>query len=127
MSNARFLSTEEMPVLRHIARTTLPLATLATLAATAPATAAVGELPLTRVFDGRLAPTEGTTARACQAAYRPGKPGVSTRTVTVAPGPGLIEARMAGGGGDVDLAIFDASGKAIAAGASPDAREVASG
>lgn len=108
-------------------RHTLLLLPLATLVAAAPASAAVGELPLTKVFEDRLAPSAGTTATACQDSYRPGAPGIATREVTVTPGLGLIEASATGADGDVDLAIFDASGKAIAAGASPDAQEVASG
>ena len=105
----------------------LPLAAIATLAAAAPASAAVGELPLGKVFEGHLVPSAGITAAACQASYRPGTPGVATREVPVAPGLGLVEARATGADGEVDLAIFDASGKLIAAGASPDAQEVASG
>ncbi|MCW3011482.1 MAG: hypothetical protein JWO90_1886 [Solirubrobacterales bacterium] len=107
--------------------TALPLASLALLAAASPAAAATGELPLTKVFEGRLAPAAGTTGVACQAAYRPGTPGVATREVVVPAGLAVLEAAMTGSGGDVDLAIFDASGRAIAAGASPDAQEVASG
>ena len=105
----------------------LPLAAIATLAAAAPASAAVGELPLAKAFEGSLVPSAGITAAACQASYRPGTPGVATREVTVAPGLGLIETSATGTDGDVDLAIFDASGKVIAAGASPDAQEDASG
>lgn len=107
-------------------RTALPLAVLLSLGAAAPAQAA--ELPLTRAFAGTLTPAPGLSTQACQAAYRPGAPGVATKEITVLPGVALIDAAMSGArGGDVDLAIFDASGRAIAAAASPDSQEVAQG
>ncbi len=106
-------------------RTALPLALLVATFVAAPAPAA--DLTLTEAFAGTLTPAAGTSAQACQAAYRPGAPGVATKEVTVAPGIGLIDAQMRGKGGDVDLAIFDAGGRAIAAAASPDAQEVAQG
>ncbi len=114
-------------MLCHLSRSVLPLASFAILAVAAPAAAAPGELPLVKAFEGNLAPAAGSTAKACHASYRPGTPGVSTRKVLVPPGPGLVEVSTSARGGDIDLAIFDGSGRSIAAGASPDAQEVASG
>src|SRR5215207_8030509 len=68
----------------------------------------------------------GTAAAACQQAPQPGAPGVQTRVVLVQ-GAGEVQVRLTGGGGDWDVALFDASGNAVAAAASPDAQEVASG
>ena len=113
-------------MLRRLRRSALPVATLAALAAAAPALAA-GELRLSTVFEGTLSPSAGTTATPCQDSYRPGAPGVATREVTVAASLGLIEAAATAASGDIDFAIFDGGGKAIAAGGSPDAQEVASG
>ena len=42
-------------------------------------------------------------------------------------GPGSLEVRLAGDDGDWDVAVFDAAGSVLAADASPDAQEVASG
>jgi hypothetical protein len=83
--------------------TALPLAALIALAGAQAAAASPGELPLTTVLDTHLTPASGTTAQACQAAYRPGTPGVATRDVTVPRGLGLLQAAMTGSGGDVDL------------------------
>lgn len=117
-----------MPVFRAVRFAVLPLATAVSCAVVAaPAAALPTELPITKVFDGSLTPSAGTTAIACQASYRPGTPGIATREVPVALGLGLVEGRATGSSGDVDFAIFDRSGKAFAAGASPDAQEVTSG
>ena len=42
-------------------------------------------------------------------------------------GPGSLEVRLDGTEGDWDVAVFDAAGSVLAADASPDAQEVASG
>jgi hypothetical protein len=89
------------------------------------ATAPALKAPVT-LLTATLSITEGTTQADCHASYRPGTPGVATRTVD-APGPGQVDVTLDGSGGDWDLAVFDAEDKLIAADASPDANEVASG
>jgi hypothetical protein len=61
----------------------------------------------------------------CHTALREG-PGIAQLPVLV-PGPGFVDVQMSGRGGDWDVALFDADGESIAAGASPDSQEVASG
>ena len=107
-------------------------AALLTLAPAAPALAVPlvpvpQELPLRTVFDGTMSPTAGQSSKACQAAYRPGAPGVATREISVTPGIGLLELTMTGTGGDADVAVFDTAGNPLAAAASPDAQETAAG
>jgi hypothetical protein len=77
------------------------------------------------VLDTRVA-ASGTVAQACHQALRPGAPGVQTRVVLVQ-SAGRVEVRLAGGDGDWDVALFDATGNAVAAAASPDSQEVATG
>ena len=77
------------------------------------------------VLDTRLA-ASGTAAQACHQALRPGAPGVQTRVVLVQ-SAGQVEVRLAGGDGDWDVALFDGTGNAVAAAASPDSQEIASG
>ena len=77
------------------------------------------------VLDTRLA-ASGTAAQACHQALRPGAPGVQTRVVLVQ-SAGQVEVRLAGGDGDWDVALFDGTGNAVAAAASPDSQEIATG
>ncbi len=114
----------------HLRTAALPVSLIALALAPGAASAAPGELPLSTVFSGTLTTPAGQATEACQASYRPGTPGVSTREITVPTGIGLIDATLDGADptdGDTDLAIFDASGQAIASAASPDAQEVAQG
>ena len=60
--------------------------------------------------------------RRCAAA----RPACVTRAVLV-PSAAAGQVRLDGGSGDWDVALFDAAGHAVAAAASPDAQEVASG
>jgi hypothetical protein len=83
-------------------------------------------LDATTVLDAPLTARGGEDSGACHRAYRPGSPGVATRDVTLS-GPGSLEVRLAGTEGDWDVAVFDAAGSVLAADASPDAQEVASG
>jgi hypothetical protein len=102
--------------------------TVAALALPATAHAATPRLLLdaTTVLDAPLTAKAGEDAGACHRAYRPGAAGVATRDVQL-PGAGSIEVRLDGGVGDWDVAVFDAAGRVLAADASPDAQEVASG
>lgn len=77
-------------------------------------------------FEGDLAAPAGTYTAACHRAYRPGRAGVATRSVDVS-GPGSVTVELAGENSDWDVAVFDSSGRVIAADASPDAQEIASG
>ncbi len=77
------------------------------------------------VLDTRLA-ASGTAAQACHQALRPGAPGVQTRVVLVQ-SAGQVEVRLAGGDGDWDVALFDGTPNAVAAAASPDSEEIATG
>jgi hypothetical protein len=95
----------------------------------ASASAAADSSPLlapTTLLDGVLTAPAGAHAGACHLAYRPGRAGVATRTLS-APGPGTITVKLDGDDGDWDVAVFDDSGNALAADASPDAQEVATG
>ncbi len=78
------------------------------------------------VLDAPLSANAGEDAGACHRAYRPDAAGVATRDVQLS-GPGSLEVRLAGDDGDWDVAVFDAAGSVLAADASPDAQEVASG
>ena len=79
------------------------------------------------VLVGSLVVPEAASASVpCQTALRTGAPDVITRPVAVS-GLAHVSAALNGTSGDWDLAVFDADGNAIAAGASPDAQEVASG
>lgn len=98
-------------------------ASAAAAAATAPADS---QMRLAPVFEGLLAAQDGTTREACDRRWRPGTAGVATRTVDV-PAAGAVQVRLSGERGDWDVAVFDGTGQAIAADASPDAQEVASG
>ena len=105
----------------------LTLALLLALAVPASAQAAPRLLlDATTVLDGPLTARGGEDSGACHRAYRPGSPGVATRDVTLS-GPGSLEVRLDGTEGDWDVAVFDAAGSVLAADASPDAQEVASG
>lgn len=75
--------------------------------------------------DVRLAAT-GHSAGACHTAYRPGAPGIATTTMPVS-GPATVDAVLDAAGGDWDLAVFDTSGRRLAASAEPGAHEVAGG
>src|SRR4051794_41043956 len=79
------------------------------------------------VLVGSLVLPEAASASVpCQTALRTGDPDVITRPVAVT-GLAHVSAALNGAGGDWDLALFDAEGRAVAAGASPDAQEVANG
>jgi hypothetical protein len=78
------------------------------------------------VLDAPLTANAGEDAGACHRAYRPDAAGVATKDVRLA-GPGSLEVRLDGDDGDWDVAVFDAAGGVLAADASPDAQEVASG
>ena len=77
-----------------------------------------------RLLDATLS-APAAVDRACQTGLRSGR-GVASRTVA-APGVGELTARLDGAGGDWDLALFDATGRQVGAGASPGADELASG
>ncbi len=105
-------------------RLALPLmATAAALASSAPAGAVT--LDLAPILDDTLTAGEGTARGACHTRLRPGTPGVATGRA-VATGAGAVQVHLTGTG-DWDVALFDLAGKAVAAGASPDGTEVASG
>jgi hypothetical protein len=78
------------------------------------------------LFDGALAAPAGTHETACHRAFRPGRPGVATRSVDVT-GPGAVTVKLSGDQGDWDVAVFDVTGRPLAADASPDAQEAAIG
>jgi hypothetical protein len=78
------------------------------------------------LLDGALSAPDGMQATPCDRAYMPNRAGVATRSVEVS-GPGQVTVRLAGTEGDWDVAVFDATGRALAADASPDAQEVAIG
>ena len=90
-------------------------------AAPAPAQAAPRTL-----LAGTLTAAPGNFARECHTAFRPGHKGVATRVVR-APGPGTVKVALNGRSGDWDVAVFDATGRIVAADASPDAQESATG
>jgi hypothetical protein len=108
----------------------LRLTSLAFLIALAvPATAQAAPkllLDATTVLDAPLAANAGEASGACHRAYRPAAAGVAARDVRLS-GPGSLEVRLDGHEGDWDVAVFDAAGTLLAADASPDAQEVASG
>ena len=111
-----------MPRLRLI-----PTAILIALAVPATAHAAPKLLlDATTVLDAPLAANAGEDRGACRRAYRPDAAGVAARDVRLH-GAGSLEVRLDGTQGDWDVAVFDAAGKVLAADASPDAQEVASG
>ena len=83
-------------------------------------------LDATTVLDAPLTANAGEAAGACHRAYRPDAAGVAARDVRLS-GPGSLEVRLDGDEGDWDVAVFDAAGNVLAADASPDAQEVASG
>jgi hypothetical protein len=113
--------------LRHRAAVAVPLMLDALLAGSTTALAASPPLlPSQTIFDGALAAPKGTYETACHRAYRPGHAGVATRSLSVS-GPGTVTVKLAGDEGDWDVAVFDQSGRALAADASPDAQEVALG
>jgi hypothetical protein len=106
---------------------TLAIAIAAALALPASAHAAPKLLlDATTVLRAPLTANAGEAAGACHRAYRPNAAGVAHRDVRLS-GPGSLEVRLAGTEGDWDVAVFDAAGKVLAADASPDAQEVASG
>ena len=108
-------------------RLTLTLAFLIALAVPASAQAAPKLLlDATTELDAPLTANAGQDAGACHRAYRPDAAGVAARDVTLS-GPGSLEVRLGGTEGDWDVAVFDAAGTLLAADASPDAQEVASG
>ena len=105
----------------------IPTAILIALALPAGAQAAPKLLlDATTVLDAPLAAGAGEAAGACHRAYRPDAAGVAARDVRLS-GPGSLEVRLDGDEGDWDVAVFDAAGTVLAADASPDAQEVASG
>jgi hypothetical protein len=83
-------------------------------------------LDATTVLDAPLMARAGEDSGACHRAYRPDAAGVAARDVALS-GPGSLEVRLDGAEGDWDVAVFDAAGTLLAADASPDAQEVASG
>ncbi len=83
-------------------------------------------LDATTVLDAPLTANAGEAAGACHRAHRPDAAGVAARDVRLS-GPGSLEVRLDGDEGDWDVAVFDAAGNVLAADASPDAQEVASG
>ena len=85
------------------------------------------DIALSEALDERLTAPEGTFTEACHTRFRPDTPGVATKTVAVPAGIGVVDARLDGTSGDWDLAVFDAAGEMVAADASPDAQEIASG
>src|SRR5690349_1443119 len=106
----------------------IPLA-IAAIALAAPATAQAAPkllLDATTVLDAPLVANAGEDSGACHRAYRPDAPGVAHRDVRL-PAAGSLEVRLEGRQGDWDVAVFDAAGTLLAADASPDAQEVASG
>jgi len=113
---------------RHRALLVAVLSVVATLTPAAAEAAAPPLLEPRTVLDAALAAPAGTGATACHRAYRPGRAGVATRSVNV-PGPGAVTVKLTGGegDGDWDVAVFDKTGRALAADASPDAQEVALG
>jgi hypothetical protein len=110
-------------------RRLLPLGILVpAVAAVALSEATADKLPtvdVRPVLDATLA-VAGSGDKACHTGVRTGRSGVVTKTVTVS-GAGPVEARLDAARGDWDLAIFDATGTAIAGAAGPGATEVASG
>ena len=113
---------------RHRALLVAVLSVVATLTPAAAEAAGPPLLEPRTVLDAALAAPAGTDASACHRAYRPGRAGVATRSVNV-PGPGAVTVKLTGGegDGDWDVAVFDETGRALAADASPDAQEVALG
>src|SRR5690349_12095579 len=108
-------------------RLTLALTVAAALALPATADAAPKVLlDATTVLDAPLSANAGEDTGACHRAYRPEAPGVAHRDVRL-PAAGSLEVRLDGRQGDWDVAVFDAAGRVLAADASPDAQEVASG
>ncbi len=92
----------------------------------APAAHAAPSFKPVEVLRGTLSAPAGTFTGACHRSWRQGEAGVATRTVTVS-GPGHVDLRLSGSAGDWDVAAFGPDGRVVAAGASPDAQEVASG
>ena len=103
-------------------------AALAALAGSTTALSATSPPPLEpqTLLNGALSAPGGTQPTPCHRAYMPNRAGVATRSVDVS-GPGQVTVRLAGTEGDWDVAVFDATGRALAADASPDAQEVAIG
>jgi hypothetical protein len=83
-------------------------------------------LDATTALDAPLTANPGEAAGACHRAYRPRAAGVAARDARLS-GAGSLEVRLDGDEGDWDVAVFDAAGNVLAADASPDAQEVASG
>jgi hypothetical protein len=109
--------------LRSVTRRLQLVLLLSALAAglTAPAQAAPRTL-----LSGKLTAAAGTFTRECHTAIRPGRKGIATRVVR-APVPGTLKVALNGRYGDWDVAVFDATGRLVAADASPDAQESATG
>ncbi len=76
-------------------------------------------LPLFIVFAAPQAASAATVLDTRVAACKP--------ATVYAPGPGQLDVSLAGERGDWDVELRDAAGRLVAAGASPDGREVASG
>ena len=105
----------------------LVLAAFSTCAASAASAQADEILHVdTTVLDATLTAAPGTFEAACHLAPRPDRAGVATSSVDVGE-PGRVTVELAGESGDWDVAVFDATGRAIAADASPDAQEIAVG
>lgn len=96
----------------------------AALAATSAAGAPL--LDSQMLLDEALSAPGGTQAAPCHRGFMPNRDGVATRSVEVS-GPGQVTVNLAGTEGDWDVSVFDSTGRALAADASPDAQEVAIG
>ena len=114
-----------MPRHHLLAAVTAAGAALALGAGTAPAADAPAAPKAQSVLNATLT-ASGTTRADCFASLRPGAPGIATRTVRVSD-PGYVDLRMTGASGEWDVAVFNASGQAVAADATPGADEVATG
>ncbi len=104
-------------------------AAFALLTGTPNAPAAASPPPLLEsqtLLNDALTASDGRQGTPCHSAYMPNRAAVATRSVDVS-GPGQVTVSLAGTEGDWDVAVFDSTGRALAADASPDAQEVAIG
>ena len=84
-------------------------------------------LALTATAEAATLSADRAVNRDCGADARPGADGVATQTVTT-PGTSMVSARLAGAGGNWNLAVFDAdSGTLVAESSFADGDEIAQG
>jgi hypothetical protein len=105
------------------------IAVIAVLAGSTSAALASTSPPLLdsqTLLNGALSAPGEPLSAPCHRAYMPDRAGVATRSVNVS-GPGQVTVSLAGTEGDWDVAVFDSTGRALAADASPDAQEIAIG